>query len=508
MLLGVAQIVTVLLIAVVAISLLRCIVFNVSDKRRFPLRWRWPIVGDLLTLIARFDVLHDHFVDLVRSTGKRCNEMSVPGYRIIIIVDPVDVEHVLKRNWENYRVGKGLRSESVRDVFGRGIFNADGKHWFLQRKHSAREFSANIFRDFMTAQFIEYSKLLSGILAANVGRTVDMHALLFQLTLDAFGKIAFGVDIGGLQGKPIPFAASFDRSQELCARRGLTKPMWLWKTQKALGPFGEERELKRHVDVIEKFVSELVQARMLELNESRAKATRDAPHERDDLLSKLIVASESDDSIEPSQRMSYLRDMTVNFIIAGRDTTACAFSWFLYELSKHPDAEKHVVAELEEVLQGRAPTFDTLQECQYLMAALSETLRLHPSVPFDPKTVVTDDVLPCGVRVKAGDTVAYLPYAMGRMPFIWGPDCLEFKPERWIKDGVFVREDACKFTAFQAGPRQCLGLDMAYLEMKVVAAMLLPHYRFVLLEEPKYRVGIVLQMKNGLQVTVERRLSK
>jgi len=250
------------------------------------------------------------------------------------------------------------------------------------------------------------------------------------------------VDIGGLKGTPIPFADSFDRAQELCTRRFLAKPMRLWKAQKALGPFGEERELKHHVEVIDTFVYGLIQART---QESRIKVSGDAPHERDDLLSKLIAATESDLSVEPNQRMAYLRDMTVNFIIAGRDTTACALSWFLYELSKHSDVEKRVLTELEETLQGREPTFDALQECHYLMAALSETLRLHPSVPADPKTAVADDVLPSGVRVKAGDTLTYLPYAMGRMPFIWGPDCLEFKPDRWIKDHLFVRADPCNF---------------------------------------------------------------
>nr|ABK94903.1 unknown [Populus trichocarpa] len=46
--------------------------------------------------------------------------------------------------------------------------------------------------------------------------------------------------------------------------------------------------------------------------------------------------------------------------------------------------------------------------------------------------------------------VAYQPYAMGRMKFIWGDDAEEYKPERWLKDGVFQQESPFKFTAFQA----------------------------------------------------------
>lgn len=46
--------------------------------------------------------------------------------------------------------------------------------------------------------------------------------------------------------------------------------------------------------------------------------------------------------------------------------------------------------------------------------------------------------------------VAYLPYAMGRMKFLWGDEADVFRPERWLdKEGVFQPESPFKFTAFQ-----------------------------------------------------------
>jgi hypothetical protein len=59
-----------------------------------------------------------------------------------------------------------------------------------------------------------------------------------------------------------------------------------------------------------------------------------------------------------------------------------------------------------------------------------------------------DDILPDGYRVKKGDGVYYMAYAMGRMPYIWGGDAEEFRPERWLKNGIFQHESPFKFIAF------------------------------------------------------------
>ena len=65
------------------------------------------------------------------------------------------------------------------------------------------------------------------------------------------------------------------------------------------------------------------------------------------------------------------------------------------------------------------------------------------------KEALADDTLPDGTNVKKGDAVVFHAYGMGRMPYLWGPDASDFKPERWIKDGVFQPESHFKYIAFQ-----------------------------------------------------------
>nr|GEV68426.1 cytochrome P450 704B1 [Tanacetum cinerariifolium] len=125
----------------------------------------------------------------------------------------------------------------------------------------------------------------------------------------------------------------------------------------------------------------------------------------------------------------------------------------------------------------------------------------------DPKGILNDDILPDGTKVKAGGMVTYVPYSMGRMEYNWGPDAKEFKPERWLKDGFFQNASPFKFTAFQAGPRICLGKDSAYLQMKMALAILCRFYKFELVEGHVvgYRMMTILSMSNGLKIKVSTR---
>lgn len=93
--------------------------------------------------------------------------------------------------------------------------------------------------------------------------------------------------------------------------------------------------------------------------------------------------------------------------------------------------------------------YEELKKMHYLHAALTESLRLYPPVPIDIKVAQAPDSWPDGTKIFSNVGVVYHPYAMGRMERIWGADCLEYKPERWLKDGVFISENPYKFAVFQ-----------------------------------------------------------
>lgn len=177
----------------------------------------------------------------------------------------------------------------------------------------------------------------------------------------------------------------------------------------------------------------------------------------------------------------------MNFVIAGRDTTACLLSWTFFVLSTHPDLQAKLMEEVDKVLPNKkSPSFKAVaaNSMPYLHGFIYEILRVYPPVPFDSKCAQVDDVLPDGTKVPKGATLVFLPYAMGRDPARY-PDPLVVRPERWIP---FVNPQPHEFPVFQAGPRICLGLEMAIFEAKVATIMLLQRFSFELVAGEKEKV--------------------
>ena len=175
----------------------------------------------------------------------------------------------------------------------------------------------------------------------------------------------------------------------------------------------------------------------------------------------------------------------------------------MYELCCNKDVQEKARKEIIEVKSSNESNlYNDINNMKYLETICLETLRLHPSVPKEVKHCFKNDVLPDGTKLYSGDLICFSPWVMGRNEQLWDKP-LEFKPDRFLND---LKPNPYKFTAFQAGPRQCLGQSLAILEMKVCLFRLLSTFEFELAQSPTsvtYVNTITLPIKNGLQITVK-----
>ncbi|KAK3030566.1 hypothetical protein RJ639_039444 [Escallonia herrerae] len=475
----------------------------------------WPVVGMLPSLVAGLRVdMYEWISDvLIRQNGTfEFKGPSFTNLKCVITSDPRNIEHVLKTKFSAYPKGKYFRN-ALQDLLGDGIFNADNEIWQRQRKTASIEFHSTKFRNLTTESLLElvHHRLLPVLEdSVNQSACIDLQDILLRLTFDNVCMLAFGVDPGCLSpGLPeIPFAQSFEAATEATIIRFVT-PTLIWKAMRYLN-LGPENKLKQSIKGVDIFADEVIRTRKKELTlQSGDKG------QRSDLLTVFMGLKD-----EQGQSFSdkFLRDICVNFILAGRDTSSVALSWFFWLLDRNPEVEKRILSEISRIA-GERNDAKTDAECplvfrpeevkkmDYLQAALSESLRLYPSVPVDHKEVVEDDVFPDGTVVKKGTKLVYAIYAMGRMESIWGQDCREFKPERWLRDSRYISESAYKFTAFNGGPRLCLGKDFAYYQMKFVAASILYRYRVKVVENHPVvpKLALTMYIKHGLKVELCRR---
>ncbi|XP_059445884.1 cytochrome P450 86B1-like [Corylus avellana] len=495
-------------ISLLGLLLLRCMLERLTTKGPV----LWPVVGIIPSIFLHINNIYDWTTESLIKAGGTFHFRGVwmGGAYGIVTADPSNIEYMLKTNFKNFPKGK-YYTERFHDLLGNGIFNADNELWKEQRRIAISEMHSTRFveHSFQAMQNLVHHKLLNlfnKVVEESNDHSFDLQDVLLRFTFDNICIAAFGVDPGclALDLPQVPFAKAFEEATELTLFRFLLPP-FVWKPMRHFG-VGYEKRLKEAIKSVHDFAENTVTLRKNDLIKFGSL------NDHCDLLSRLIEDSEKGKKNHFSDE--FLRDFCISFILAGRDTSSVALAWFFWLVHKNPEAESRILSEINGILGCRKCknivvfTVEELKNMVYLEAALSESLRLYPSVPTDLKEVVEDDVFPDGNMVKRGARVHYCIYSMARMESIWGKDCLEFKPERWIKDGKFVSENPFKYSVFNAGPRLCLGKKFAYMQMKMVAASILLRYEVQVVEghqvDPKFTT--TLYMKHGLLVTLKHRL--
>ncbi|KAD5508639.1 hypothetical protein R6Q59_030731 [Mikania micrantha] len=438
--------------------------------------------------------LSDWYTHLLRQSPT--GTIHVHVLNNIITANPDNVEYMIKTNFDNYPKGKAF-STILGDLLGRGIFNVDGHSWWFQRKLASLELGSLSIRSHALNVVIEEieSRLIPLITTAadDKDSILDLQDVFRRFSFDSICKFSFGLDPGSLNNlsgsRPVSeLESAFDTSTRLCAMRGLAPSPLIWKF-KRLFNIGSEKELKSSIDIVKRMAGRVIKER------------RESGSGKD-LLSRFMGSISDDD---------YLRDIVISFLLAGRDTVASALTSFFLLLTQNPKVLQKIREESDRVLGGSPdsiPGFGDLQHLHYLQAALHESMRLYPPVQFDSKFTKQDDVLPDGTFVKRGSRVTYHPYAMGRMERIWGSDSLQFKPERWIRDGKFKPESAYKYPVYQGGVRVCLGKEMSLVEMKCVALCLIRRFDVNVVNPNRvlrFSPGLTATVSGGLPAVVRRR---
>ncbi|KAB8072331.1 cytochrome P450 [Aspergillus leporis] len=159
-----------------------------------------------------------------------------------------------------------------------------------------------------------------------------------------------------------------------------------------------------------------------------------------------------------------IRDDAQSFIVAGSDTTANTLTYLVWAVCRDPQIQRKLVDELATISDNF--TDEDLRPLPYLNQVINEALRLYPAVPSAlPRSVPPKGTTLGGHYIPAGSTVSTQLYSLHRDPIAY-PQPEKFEPSRWASP---TKEMKDAFMPFGAGSRNCIGLHLAKIELRLAA---------------------------------------
>jgi cytochrome P450 len=435
-------------------------------------RGHW-LLGSLREL--RADML-EFFADCQRRYGDLV-ACRFGNRRLVLASHPDYIERVLLHDNRNFV--KHFALQLLRPTLGNGLLTSEGAFWLRQRRLAQPFFTRQSVAAYAPVM-VQYAQRLAD--SWQPGQTCDIHEAMMRLAMQIAGKTLFDFDVDDDTFTVVKAQELILHDFEARFESMFRLPLWL--------PTLANARLKRAVRKLDRVILPIIAQR------------RADPRRRHDVLSQLLTARDEHDGQGMTDRQ--VRDEVMTLFLAGHETTANALAWAIYLLSRHPQADAALAAELQHVLGQRPPTADDLPRLTYTHSVVREAMRLFPPAFVIGRRAVNDFELG-GYRLPAGMTVLMSQWVVHRDPR-WYDQPLQFRPQRWTPQ---FQEQLPKYAYFPfgGGPRVCIGNWFAMLEVVLVLATLAARFRFVApgAQEVTPWPAVTLRPRGGVPVRLELR---
>ncbi len=419
------------------------------NARYTPLAVDGPLPADMLRAVPaiRRDPLA--FLEGVVAHHGDLVAFPMPRTPVLLVNTPGGARRVLQDNHRGY--GKQtVQYAALGLVTGAGLLTTDGDVWRRRRRIAQPAFHHGRL-DAVAEQAAAAGTAMATSWEAAPGSVVDVDRAALRTMLEVVGRTLFAADLA-TDGERVVEAV--DAALQAVVERARSPlpavlPGWL--------PTPSQRRLRAAVATLDDACLGVVRRR-------RAAGLGEADA---DVLALLLRAADAEGGLDERE----VRDELVTLVIAGHETVASCLTWALLLLARHPAVQDRLAAELAELPEGRAPGWADLGALPYTRAVVDEALRLYPPAWVVTRRALEDDVVD-GVVVPAGTLVLLSPWLLHRRPESW-PDPLRFDPGRFLGTDASRGAPRGDYVPFGAGPRLCIGRDVALVQAVLILATLL-----------------------------------
>jgi unspecific monooxygenase len=377
--------------------------------------------------------------------------------RMRVLINTADAIHrVLVENTVNYhRTAATIRI--LRPIVGDGLLLSEGEDWRHQRRTMAPAMAPRVVPMMARHVALATEETMAQLTQVAARVPVDILATVQFLALEIAARSLFSLEMrqygAALRRLITQFSVSLGRPYFL--------DLMLPPSIPTLRDFARMRFRSRWVA----FMDEIIEARL--------RAPTDEGKPRD--LFDLLLAARDPETGEAFSR-AQLRDQMATMIVAGHETTALTLFWSLYLLASSPADQERVAEEVCNLDLSADGAADALARLPYTKAVVNESLRLYPPAFALARIAAGPDQLG-DVAVRRGILIMISPWVLQRHLRLWkDPDA--FNPSRFLNNAPLAHRFA--YMPFGAGPRICIGAQLALTEACLVLATMVQRFQLTL----------------------------
>ncbi|WCJ35031.1 cytochrome P450 family 71 subfamily B polypeptide 12 [Euphorbia peplus] len=410
-----------------------------------------PLIGNLHQLVSKLP--HRRLAKLAKTYGPFM-QLQLGQVSAVVVSSPEVAKQMFKDN--DIHISNRCRV-SVADIlfYNRQDigFAPHGEYWRQMRKISMSElFSAKRVQSFRSIREEETSDFITSI-SSKVGSPINISEMLFCLISSILSRTVIGRKNENQEAlipllNRIMYAASgfgvLDMFPSLEFIHVITGMKY--------------RLLKLH-----KQADQLLEDIIKEHKADRVES------ERNNLLDVLMKLKENPDSLLTTEGV---KAITLEFLVAGTDSSATILEWAMSEMMKNPRIMKKAQEEVRKVRAENGKLDESvIYKLKFLKAIIKETLRLHPPVSFLPR-LCEEECKINGYDISAKSEVLVNVWAIGRDPNYW-IEAETFNPERFVNRELDYIGCNFEYIPFGAGRRICPGIQLGVADIELAFAKLL-----------------------------------